>query len=196
MNDDFRLTPAAIAAAAKGDFANALFAATPGGIEAQEAAGQRAMASSFRTLPKDMDRATGEKVGFVFGEDDDDLFVCVTAPEGWVIRPTDHSMHSDIVDEQGRRRGSIFYKAAFYDRRAHGNWLTRYQVVPEYTSSYDTVGFKAVDSATGDTLFSVPVPEQDENAKWKARSQVETLVRAKLAERFPDCLDPAAYWSE
>lgn len=48
----------------------------------------------------------------------DPLFRVATLPPGWSIKPTDHSMWSDLCDDTGRKRAAIFYKAAFYDRRA------------------------------------------------------------------------------
>lgn len=193
--NDYAMNPAALAALARGDFTNALVASTPGGIERQEAEGQRQLASAFRTLPKEMERGPAEAFGFVFGDDADELFVNVTAPDGWAIRPTDHSMHSEIVDEQGRVRGSIFYKAAFYDRRADGRWSCRYRIEPEYTADYDCIAYKAIDTATGETLFSQPVPEGGRDDRYLREDTVEKSVLAKLAERFPDYRDPTAYWS-
>ena len=197
MTDELKLSPAALGAALKGDFANAAIAATPGGIERQEAEGQRQMASSFRTLPKSMDREPAEKFGFTFGDNADEIFVNVAAPEGWSIRPTEHSMHSDIVDEQGRVRGGIFYKAAFYDRRADGHWQTRYCVERQYAvpPDYSVIAFKAVDTATGEVLFSEPVPDGDSD-KWTRQNAAEDIVRNKLEERFPDYRDVTAYWNE
>ena len=117
---DANLTPAALDALARGDIDNALTAATPGGIEAQEAAGQATMVAQ-EILPRDIigaDRAAFEALGFEFGEPHDDLFVNAKLPAGWTKQATDHSMWSRIVDETGNERASIFYKAAFYDRRA------------------------------------------------------------------------------
>jgi hypothetical protein len=195
MTDNLRLTPAALGAIARGDIANAIVAATPGGIEAQEAAGQRQMASSFRTLPKDMDRAPAEIFGFKFLADADDLFVNVLAPEGWAIRPTDHSMNSDIVDDKGRVRGGIFYKAAFYDRSANGHWRGRYRLENEYGVDYRVTATKAVDTATGETLFSIPIPTGG-GTEWERREIVDKTAAAQLAERFPDFRDVTAYWDE
>lgn len=111
---------ATLAALIKGDLRNAVIAATPGGIEAQEKAGQ--IEQSFAsTLPKKLDRAQFEKAGFIFANEADDLFVNVTFPKGWRKRSTDHDMWTDIVDESEKKRGSIFYKAAFYDRSAFAN---------------------------------------------------------------------------
>ena len=44
-------------------------------------------------------------------------------PQGWTRRATDHDMHSEILDEAGKIRISVFYKAAFYDRRAHAELI-------------------------------------------------------------------------
>lgn len=97
----------------------------PGGsdqaVAEQERAGQAQLVNSDR-LPTDLngDQTDFEALGFVFGERDprDPLFRSATLPEGWKREASDHSMGSYVVDGLGRRRVSIFYKAAFYDRRA------------------------------------------------------------------------------
>ncbi|MHC4311264.1 MAG: hypothetical protein ACYSW3_02190 [Planctomycetota bacterium] len=63
-------------------------------------------------------KQTLEEMGVIFGEDDDDLFVDVTLPEGWKKEPTDHDMWSRLLDADGNEVAMIFYKAAFYDRDA------------------------------------------------------------------------------
>lgn len=94
-------------------------------IEAQEAAGQREMVRGghlpkFNERREPIDRAAFEALGFSGWSREDDLFVDVNFPVGWsyVPRP-DHNMWSEIKDAGGRVRGRAFYKAAFYDRRAH-----------------------------------------------------------------------------
>ena len=104
------MNPAALQAAMRGDLANALLASTPGGIEKQEAEGQRALVAST-TLPKTIhgaSRAQLTEIGFKFGEDADDLFVNCELPTGWTKRATNHSMHSDLLDDKGRKRAGIF----------------------------------------------------------------------------------------
>ncbi len=101
-------------------YENLMVASTPGGIEEQEAQGQRNLCSSSK-LPKEIhqgSRADFEAMGIKFGTDADDLFVNVTLPPSWEIRPTGHSMWSELVDAEGKVRAGIFYKAAFYDRSA------------------------------------------------------------------------------
>lgn len=90
-----------------------------GYIEGMEAAGQQHLVNSDR-LPARGPWADLEALGFVKGKqvDGDDLFVHCELPAGWKRAGTSHSMHSDILDERGVPRVGIFYKAAFYDRRA------------------------------------------------------------------------------
>ena len=104
-----------------------------GFIEEQERAGQSQLVNSDR-LPVD----AGEDgdylaLGFTFGKPDpsDPLFRPATLPPGWSRRATDHAMGSEIIDQHGRARVSIFYKAAFYDRKAsmyvisHSGYLSK-----------------------------------------------------------------------
>lgn len=90
-----------------------------GYIENMEAAGQAQLLTSMQ-VPSKMkpDRAAYEALGFSFGEETDDLFITAKLPEGWTREGSDHAMWSYIVDGSGHRRVAIFYKAAFYDRRA------------------------------------------------------------------------------
>lgn len=94
-------------------------------IAGMEAAGQRQLVNSDR-LPVDMRvglngaRSEFEALGFTFGDPDPDdpLFCQATLPDGWRREPSEHDMWSYIVDETGTRRVEVFYKAAWYDRRA------------------------------------------------------------------------------
>ncbi|MEO3978824.1 hypothetical protein [Streptomyces sp. CAU 1734] len=96
---------------------------TSGVIEAQERLGQQQLMASSH-LPATLiqcERADFEAVGFTLGTPDpkDPLFMPVTLPAGWTRQAGDTDLWSYIVDTHGRRRVSILYKAAFYDRRAH-----------------------------------------------------------------------------
>ena len=117
-SDKRQETPASLKALLNGDMKNWIAASTPGGIEAQEAAGQQ-MLCNDSTVPIDCPRKELEELGIVFGEPVDKYFVRVMLPAGWKKVPTSHAMWSDLVDENGKKIASIFYKAAFYDQRAH-----------------------------------------------------------------------------
>lgn len=94
----------------------------PGAIEAQEASGQDQLVNSnvLPTKCPQADRKILEAAGIKFGEPHkgDPLFCTAVLPKGWKKRATDHTMWSELVDENGKVRATIFYKAAFYDRDA------------------------------------------------------------------------------
>ena len=109
---------------------NWLFGGNPSAIEAQEAQGQKELTMSSQ-LPVKVNSPRGtnaeekyQSLGIkVVGKSKGDaIFLDVELPEGWAIKPTDHSMWSKLVDAEGNERASIFYKAAFYDRDAFINF--------------------------------------------------------------------------
>lgn len=59
-------------------------------------------------------------LGFTLGPvtPDDPIFRSATLPAGWTKRRTDHPLYTDLLDADGVKRGTIGYKAAFYDRWA------------------------------------------------------------------------------
>jgi hypothetical protein len=95
-------------------------------IAGQERAGQAQLVNSDR-LPTDRgDDQPWLDLGFTFGEPDPDdpMFCPATLPPGWTRKGSDHAMWSHLLDEHGRRRAAIFYKAAFYDRSANMSMVT------------------------------------------------------------------------
>jgi hypothetical protein len=90
-------------------------------------------------------------------EEVDDLFYAVTLPTGWSKQATGHSMHSDLCDEKGRKRASIFYKAAFYDRDANiSPIISRFDLTRIYDDK-DVIQFAVTDRAR-DTILHHGVP--------------------------------------
>lgn len=190
-------TPAAARAALAGDIENLIIASAPGGIEAQEARGQADLCAASR-LPKDGPRAELEKMGVVYGDDYDDLFVNVTLPSGWKVEPTEHSMWSKLVDDSGRERASVFYKAAFYDRRARLSLNCRYRVDSYFECDADGepmeypathVKVVVMDDKTAIESFGVREPSDYESA-----DSHRAAATAWLDNHFPNHADPTAYW--
>lgn len=109
----------------------------PGGIEEQEAEGAAAMqARDCEVIPAEVMGGTEQDltaIGFTLGPVDqrDPLFRQATLPLGWKRAGTGHSMWTRLVDEVGRERVSMFYKAAYYDRSA----FLRVQTVRDYVAS-------------------------------------------------------------
>jgi hypothetical protein len=195
--DVLRITPAAISAAVSGNLENFIAAATPGGIERQEAAGQVELCSSSTRLPKNVIYPTltpevlAEKLGIKVNGDYDDIFWNVELPAGWKIVPTDHAMHNDLVDNKGRRRAGIFYKAAFYDRNAHISFTRRFSVESEYQDVHDCNNHnrRVVVKDINDVIFDTP---------WSAVYAEGEAARERcqkwLDEQFPENKDVFAYW--
>lgn len=193
------MNPAAFSALAKGDLANYMAAplpdymaaSLPGGIEAQEKAGQDMVCKS-ELLPLDCggNKHVFESLGFVFGDPVDRIFCKGTLPPGWSKKPTDHSMWSDFVDEKGRKRGAMFYKAAFYDQSAHMNLCPRFSIW-----AYDdaaTNGFRQVSIKDGGVLIEKIGEYGDTD--WSTKDELVDKAIAWLNERYPDWDSPVAYW--
>lgn len=167
----------------------ALFTAQPGGIEAQEARGQRELVESTQ-LPKDTGftpRSKFEELGIRFGAEipDDPLFIDAELPDGWTRRASDHSMWSYLVDQFGRDRCSIFYKAAFYDRRATINLVARLGFTMRESDEHWIV----VDNATKQVVLDGgPAAKNymDPDAAYDACRQYLQEHRAIEDEPWPD----------
>jgi len=202
---ELRWTPAAVAAALAGDLENLMVAASPGGIEAQEARGQQDLVNSSK-LPVDLNgdsREQFEAIGIRFGEMVDDLFAMVELPAGWKVVPTDHSMNNHLVDDKGRKRAHIFYKAAFYDRRAHMNIVRFYRVstqpVGGYSDDWGADQLRQWEATVegGEKVVFTTNPQsglEDISQHIAMKCVLENECHDWLEEHAPDWKDPLAYW--
>ncbi|RJQ28000.1 hypothetical protein C4577_00305 [Candidatus Parcubacteria bacterium] len=164
----------------------------PNAIVAQEAEGQQSFVNSD-TLPtrtndygdhdsKKALEAAGVKFGVVIPGDP--LFQYVELPKGWKKVPTSHSMWSDLVDDKGRKRASIFYKAAFYDRDAFYSATSRFSIGIDYERQDKegiTVGQVLEQGAVIHTTEPVTSEKSHELSK-KARK----VAAEWLDEHYPD----------
>lgn len=139
-----------------------------GYITNMEADGQRQLGESD-LLPVSMtpsDVSAWTALGFAFGAvvDNDPLFRNATLPAGWRRRSADDSRGSYLVDERGIDRVGIFYKAAFYDRRADMHIIN--------------VGWQVANSAIyGDDAPTIP---------WDVLSADEKASAVKALDRYLD----------
>lgn len=195
---------AALSALVSNDIENFLVAATPGGIEAQEKRGQQALVK-MDALPKDAPWEQLEQLGIKRGAEIDDLFVSCTLPDGWRKVATDHSMHSNLIDDKGRKRGGIFYKAAFYDRSANMHLTRRYSYGVEPVGGWNVADtsschWHCVVTDDDKVLWSSeqiePRPQDNYQVlKWyERRDALNELGKAWIAEHYPDYANPLAYW--
>lgn len=166
----------------------------PGAIEAQEAAGGAAMAAGDCTVIPVKGYSDEELtvLGFTLGgpTPDDDLFREATLPPGWKREGTGHSMHTDIVDELGRKRIGIFYKAAWYDRKAHLSINTVYTYVSEclYNDTQPVLddAWATIDAVRA-ALTQIDTREQERIELWSGRAEdyareYEQEAHAKVAK--------------
>lgn len=164
----------------------------PGGVERMEARGQQELVKGESLPTECSDRTALEAAGVVFGAPypDDPLFCPVTLPKGWKKQATDHAMHSKLVDDKGRVRASIFYKAASYDRRADMYATKRYGIDAYAPVPGKDRDWSRVIAKDGETI----IQEFGETAGYEGRDELRKLAAAWLTENFPQWESPAAYW--
>jgi len=172
----------------------------------QEKRGQMQQAHR-ETLPRDMGNYSDafEALGFVLGEPVDDLFIEATFPDGWKKEPTDHSMHTHIVDDQGRVRGNIFYKAAFYDRSANASLYRRYSynTLPlngygpdfRWDEATEWVGV-VIDNASGERIWQSDHEVYKSGEGYEKDRMLSQIAKAWLVQFYPDYENVLAYWAE
>lgn len=171
----------------------------PNAILAQEATGQQSFVVS-ETLPTDMKgdaiavlNAAGMK--FLGVVKDDPMFQYVELPAGWKKIATDHSMWSDLVDDKGRKRAGIFYKAAYYDRRAHLSVNLRYGISIDYVRlDTERVAVAMVTEDEAVVFTTDPVGFEDDKTRYYAQDKARELASAWLSEHYPNWKNPSAYW--
>lgn len=188
---------------------------TGSAIEESESRGQARLALLSKTaealLPTDMRdaRPALEKAGvrFLGTVDGDPMFQRVTLPPGWEIKRTDHNMYTNLCDEKGRVRASIFYKAAFYDRSARLSMERRYQIKSFYNTDHQSVAVARVEDQGAVLFESERFPLLNDADRYGVmdkttykevtppkRDVADGQCRAWLAENFPNWGDVTSYW--
>jgi len=163
-------------------------------ISNQESQGQRSFVDST-TLPTKMGgpetKAALEAAGVRFGEavEGDPLFTYVNLPEGWQKVSTDHSMWNNLIDDKGRTRATIFYKAAFYDRDAHLTISRRFNVKKDYSREDGLVVFQVLDR--GEIVFATAPVEKE---GYVTDDNQRVLAETWLNKSYPEWQDYNAYW--
>ena len=167
------------------------------GILQQEAVGQQSFVNST-TLPIEMQGDTKSilsAVGVKFLEvvEGDTLFQYVELPEGWHKKAAEHSMWSHLIDDKGRQRANIFYKAAYYDRSAHISAIRRYSYGTDYEQSDDE--FSVAHAKDGNVvIFTTEPVKGDSDKSCEHRKQARKQAKTWLNENYPDWENAAAYW--
>ena len=183
-----------------------LMTAMPGGIEASEARGQHELVNSEVLPTQGSDDPAWAKMGVIFGEpvEGDPIFRSVTLPVGWKKEVTDHAMWNKLLDDKGRERGTFFYKAAFYDRRAHISVSGRFGIRRVFGEKYDPKepmqhevidgGARVVATAREDVPEAAPFGSDAYRERDAVEKRQQAECEAWLAARYPEWKDPTAHW--
>ena len=135
-------------------------------------------------------------LGIEFGKTVDRVFIEAALPDGWKIVPTSHAMWSDLVDDKGRKRAAIFFKAAFYDYNAHISFSCRY-VIDGYVN-VEVNGVKmrkcqVIDKATDKPLWT---SEAAGNRDYDKQDAHRDQAKVWLDANYPKHNDPFSYWND
>ena len=169
-------------------------------IPIQEKQGQQTFVNST-TLPRKMDseaKETLEQAGvkFLGNVEEDRLFQKVELPSGWKKVETSHSMWTNLVDDKGRERASIFYKAAFYDRDSFLHISRRFNIKKNYDlqETHNVIVVEVKDSDK--TIYSTPAVVIQEGGFESEIAEDQAYKGAEnwLIEKYPNWKDPKSYW--
>ena len=196
-----------------------------GAVERQEARGQQDLCNSQKTSLSTEMRCSFKspnedphKVLASWGVDvgkpveGDDMFTECRLPDGWILKPTDHSMWNKLLDDKGRERGSMFYKAAFYDRSTHLDLLPRFSTRPYGTKNGKSF-CRVLDGGEGAVFESKPysypniyddndayyaLPSEKRSEVYDAHNDARRLACTECEEwleaNYPDWKDETKYW--
>ena len=176
-----------------------------------------AFARTFDRLPLRIDGLGADEardalraLGFEVGEPVEDprglkpLFVSVTPPEGWRLRPLQDPVFVDVVDAFNVTRAQVFHKPDYHDRRASLALHPRFGL--DLRSSEAGDAWRVFDREAGESVFDAPpvgpcpgVDGPDGQAVYEDWAAAYTAARdackAWLDEHHPD-RHPLAYWSD
>ncbi len=148
----------------------------------------------------DAEKSAFERMGVKFlGPNQNKLFVNVTLPEGWKFEPSkEDSRTVDLLDQNGRKRGYYWYKAAAYDEAAYGGLVRRYEVNNRNFDNYTReVGYVLDKLNDRKVVFQTEAKFAKDRDYFDDDSKtVNAVVKEWLKTNLPDYMDPCAYWDD
>ena len=151
-------------------------------------------ARSSCMLPKNMkpSKSNFEELGFRFEDTGDEVLYKATMPDGWTLE-SNGGYWTNLVDEKGRKRGSYFYKGAFYDRRGSMSLNKRFSATYEHSidEDYESPVNVFAQDIDGTILFDAG---QCNRAYSDEFFVLLSQVRNYLDSNFPGWEDVGKYW--
>ena len=174
-------------------------------IENMELEGQNDLVRSAK-FAKDMypERSVWEKLGFKFKEiPNDDILYNGILPDGWNIQGTEHPMWSEIIDKDNNIRGTIFYKASPYDRKAFMSLKQKYNIEKDCIYKEDSVIYSYYFGNEDERLYTsdkVEVFDDDFDAKADLYDMMLNSRNEEVREfadtNYPGWNSYDSYWSK
>jgi hypothetical protein len=123
-------------------------------------------------------------------------------PAGWKKVATEHSMWSDLLDDQGRKRAAIFFKAAFYDYSAFIRWECPFErkiKCGDGSDVYQDHGTRRVSCHgvvlhNGKEIYRTESMEFVGNEKYNVTDKQMQQMSEWLTENIPTWKDPFKNW--
>lgn len=172
----------------------------PGHIERMESEGQKELVASAqlprkcnspRTVTNIAEQYRKMGIQVLTTSKGDDIFLGVKLPAGWKKRETDHDMWSDLLDNKGRIRASIFYKAAFYDRSSHIDFNPRYYPKMDFSVKGEFT-YLVMDGER--VLFQSDRIYKSDPEYYQKQEEIRKQAVAFLDANYPNWEDINAYW--
>lgn len=131
------------------------------------------------------------KMGVIYGEPvegDEKFFRHAQIPKGWKISPTSHYMYSNLVDDKGRPRAQIGFKAASYDRWTSISTIARFRVERVYHERKAAPPPREVGRSRRFVKYT----------KKEMQTRMETFEREMFGGYNPDCafMIEKGYWKD
>ena len=162
------------------------------------------VAVSTTLMAKDMNpgREVWESLGFEFADiEGDDVLCRAKLPEGWTMNATDSQYWTEIRDENGMVRGKMFFKGAYYDRKARMALKQRYEICTDYDEESNTrkiyFGNNDEEIFVAGTLARPKNDDYEGFKKYELDTSILQMVAKEYAnENYPDWKDVRAYWGK
>lgn len=170
-----------------------------------EAEGQQELIRSTK-FPKDMhpEKSVWEELGFKFKNiPDDDLLYEGILPNGWNIQGTEHPMWTEIIDKDNNIRGTMFYKASPYDRKAFMSLNQKYKIEQETAYNPNSVVYSYYFGNEDERLYTSDTVEVfDDDFEEKVNEynimleSIKKEVESFADENYPGWNSVKNYWSK
>lgn len=138
-----------------------------------------------------------ERAGVVYGDivTNNHLLAICTLPPGWHLVQTGDIDWSELLDDKGNRRASVYICTDVFRRNAYVEIESRFTVREGYQDGETAICIAFQDGREVFTSSAYPYSEYGTSSYYQAEAAAKAEVETWLAEHWPDWRDPNAYWN-